>query len=127
MRTPVFWGWGSTTSVNTVCGSGSPAFAAVSSSVDTWKITRKLTLDYGLRWDVESYGHEIYNRWVEFGPNTPNPTVNNIPGALVYEGYGQGRCNCSFTNTYPYALGPRAGAAYQLDSKTVIRAGFGVS
>jgi hypothetical protein len=94
---------------------------------DTWKIARKLTLDYGLRWDLENYGHEIHNRWVEFGPNTPNPTVNNIPGALVYEGYGTGRCNCSFTNTYPYALGPRLGVAYQLNSKTVFRGGAGVS
>ncbi len=94
---------------------------------DTWKVTRRLTLDYGLRWDLENYGHEIHNRWVEFGPNTPNPTVNNVPGALVYEGNGTGRCNCSFTNTYPYAIGPRFGAAYQLDSKTVLRGGAGIS
>jgi hypothetical protein len=94
---------------------------------DTWKVTRKLTLDYGLRWDKENWGHEIYHRWVEFGPNTPNPTVNNIPGALVYEGNGPGRCNCLFTNTYPYAIGPRLGVAYQLNAKTVIRAGSGVS
>ncbi|HEY4087119.1 MAG TPA: TonB-dependent receptor [Bryobacteraceae bacterium] len=94
---------------------------------DTWKVTSKLTLDYGIRWDLEDYGHEIHNRWVEFGPNTPNPTVNNINGALVYEGYGAGRCNCSFTKTYPFALGPRLGVAYQLTSKTVIRAGSGIS
>jgi hypothetical protein len=94
---------------------------------DTWKITRKLTLDYGLRWDEENWGHELHNRWVEFGPNTPNPTVNNIPGALVYEGSGPGRCNCSFTKAYPYAIGPRVGVAYQLDSKTVFRGGVGVS
>jgi hypothetical protein len=94
---------------------------------DTWKVTRKLTLEYGLRWDRENWGHEIHNRWVEFGPNTPNPTVNNILGGLVYEGSGPGGCNCSFTNTYPYAIGPRLGAAYQLDSKTVLRAGAGVS
>ena len=94
---------------------------------DTWKLTRKLTLDYGLRWDYENWGHEIYNRWVEFGPNTPNPTVNNIPGALVYEGSGAGRCNCSFTTTYPYAIGPRLGLAYQLDTKTVLRGGTAIT
>ena len=94
---------------------------------DTWKLTHKLTLDYGLRWDLENWGHEIHHRWVEFGPNTPNPTVNNIPGALVYEGYGQGRCNCSFTNTYPYAIGPRLGLAYQINAKTVFRAGSGIT
>jgi hypothetical protein len=94
---------------------------------DTWKITHKLTVDYGLRWDLENWGHELYHRWVEFGPNTPNPTVNNIPGALVYEGYGPGRCNCSFTKTYPFAIAPRLGVAYQLDSKTVLRGGAGLS
>jgi hypothetical protein len=94
---------------------------------DTWKVTPKLTLDYGLRWDRESWGHEIYNRWTEFGPNTPNPVVNNIPGAQVYEGYGTGRCNCSFTKTYPFAVGPRLGVAYAPDSKTVFRGGAGIS
>jgi len=94
---------------------------------DNWKVTSKLTLEYGLRWDIENWGHEIHHRWVEFGPNTPNPTVNNIPGALVYEGYGAGRCNCLFTTPYPYALGPRISAAYQIDSKTVFRGGAGVT
>ncbi len=94
---------------------------------DTWKVTSRLTLDYGLRWDMEGFGHEIFNRWTEFGPNTPNPEVNNILGAQVYEGYGTGRCNCSFTKTYPYGIGPRLGVAYQLNSKTVFRGGGGLS
>jgi hypothetical protein len=94
---------------------------------DTWKITRKLTLDYGLRWDLQSQGHEIHYRTSMFGPTTPNPAAGNLPGALIYEGYGAGRCNCQFTKTYRYAIGPRIGAAYQIDSKTVLRGGFGVS
>ena len=94
---------------------------------DTWKITRKLTLDYGLRWDLQSQGHEIHYRTSMFGPTTPNPAAGNLPGALIYEGYGAGRCNCQFTKTYPFAIGPRIGAAYQIDSKTVLRGGFGVS
>jgi hypothetical protein len=94
---------------------------------DTWKVTHRFTLDYGLRWDLQSWGHEIHYRWTEFGPNVPNPVDGNIPGAISYQGYGPGRCNCSFTNTYPYSIAPRLGAAYQLDSKTVLRAGGGLS
>jgi hypothetical protein len=94
---------------------------------DTWKIRRNLTLDYGLRWDYQDMGHEIHYRNSMFGPTIPNPTVNNIPGALVYEGYGPGRCNCQFTTAYPYAIGPRLGVAYQIDSKTVFRGGIGIS
>ncbi|MCU1325390.1 MAG: hypothetical protein JWN34_760, partial [Bryobacterales bacterium] len=94
---------------------------------DTFKLTRKLTIDYGLRWDLQSEGHEIHYRTSMFGPTIPNPSAGGLPGALVFEGYGSGRCNCQFTKTYPYAIGPRLGAAYQIDSKTVLRAGWGIS
>lgn len=94
---------------------------------DTWKVTHKFTLDYGLRWDLQSWGHEIHYRWTEFGPNVPDPVDGNILGGISYQGYGPGRCNCPFTNTYPYSVAPRLGAAYQLDSKTVLRGGAGIS
>ena len=42
-------------------------------------------------------------------------------------GYGAGRCNCEFTSAYPYAIQPRLGVAYQIDSKTVFRAGWGLT
>ena len=45
----------------------------------------------------------------------------------MYEGYGQGRCNCVFTKAYPYAFGPRFGATYKLDEKTVLRGGWGIT
>jgi hypothetical protein len=94
---------------------------------DTWKVTRKFTLDYGLRWDWQSEGHEIHYRSSELGPSTPNPAAGNLPGAVIYEGYGPGRCNCNFMQSYPFAIGPRLGFAYQLDSKTVVRGGWGIS
>ncbi|HEU0006214.1 MAG TPA: carboxypeptidase regulatory-like domain-containing protein, partial [Terriglobia bacterium] len=94
---------------------------------DNWKIRRNLTLDYGLRWDYAGQGHEIYYRTSQVGINTPNPSAGGLPGGFVYEGYGQGRCNCSFTQTYPYAFGPRLGLAYQWKDKTVFRAGWGLS
>ncbi|MDQ1473405.1 MAG: hypothetical protein QOJ99_4885 [Bryobacterales bacterium] len=107
-----------------------PQFRKTSWSIfvqDTWKITRKISLDYGLRYDRQSQGGEIHDRLAEFSPSTPNPAAGGLPGATIYSGYGQGRCNCSFTKTYPYALGPRLGIAFQLDSKTVLRAGWGIT
>jgi hypothetical protein len=94
---------------------------------DTWKVTRKFTLDYGLRYDLQGQGHEIHYRTNEFSFTRPDPLANNIPGAFIFEGYGPGRCNCQFTNTYKYAFGPRLGGAYSFDEKTVIRGGIGVS
>jgi hypothetical protein len=92
---------------------------------DTWKVTRKFTLDYGLRFDYSTYLREEYGRAPEFSPTTIHPTLG-IPGAAIYEGSGPGRCNCNIARNYPYAFGPRLGAAYQITPKLVFRAGFGI-
>ena len=81
-----------------------------------------MTLDYGLRWDYGTYQKEQFGRYGDFSPTTPNPSASGRPGALIYEA----NCNCNFAHNYPYAIGPRLGAAYQIDSKTVIRGGVGV-
>lgn len=94
---------------------------------DSWKVTRKLTLDYGVRWDYQSAIREVWDRTSGFDPSRPNPSAGGRLGASVYEGFGPGRCDCLLTKTYPYALGPRVGAAYQIDTKTVLRGGVGVS
>ena len=93
---------------------------------DTWKITRKLTLDYGLRWDLYSPMREIYRRTSGFSRSVANPAAGGRLGGVVYDGSGPGRCNCDMVGTYPYALGPRLGIAYQLNPKTVIRGGWGL-
>jgi hypothetical protein len=93
---------------------------------DTWRVSSKLTLDYGLRWDLQGEGHEIWNRNSMFGPSIPNPSAGGLLGGFVYEGNGPGRCDCSFTHEYPYAVGPRLGFAYHLTPKTVVRGGWGV-
>ena len=93
---------------------------------DTWKISRKFTLDYGIRYDYQTYPREQYGRYANFSPNTPNPSAGGLPGAVIFEGDGPGHCNCSFANIYPYALGPRLGGAYQITPKTVLRAGWGI-
>jgi hypothetical protein len=94
---------------------------------DSWKVTHKLTLDYGLRWDLQQPLNELHDRMISFSSTTPNPTANGLLGAVIYAGNGAGRCNCTFAPTYPYAIAPRLGVAYQIDSKTVFRGGFGVS
>jgi hypothetical protein len=93
---------------------------------DTWKLTRKLTLDYGLRWDHSTYLKELHGFLPNFSPTTPNPSAGGLPGAVIFEGEGAGRCNCEFAKNYPYAFQPRLGAAYQFTPKTVIRLGFGI-
>ena len=93
---------------------------------DTWKITRKLTLDYGLRWDYQQAPEEMNYRNSMFGPSIPNPSAGGLLGGMVYEGYGPGRCNCRFTSVYPFAVGPRLGIAYQIAPKSVLRAAWGI-
>jgi hypothetical protein len=89
---------------------------------DSWKVTRKLTVDYGLRWDYQTYLKEQYGRIPNFSPTTPNPSVGNLPGAVIFE-----RNGVSFANVYPHAWGPRLGVAYKFTPKTVFRGGWGIS
>ncbi len=89
---------------------------------DSWKITHKLTVDYGLRYDYETYMKEAYGRMQDASFTTPNANAGGRDGAVVYEA----TCNCSFSHNYPFAFGPRLGGAYQLDTKTVIRGGAGI-
>ena len=98
---------------------------------DTWKITRRLTLDYGVRYDYQTYLKEDQGRLAQFAPLVPNPSAGGQPGAVEFEGsgatpIGTARCNCNFANNYPFAIGPRLGVAYQITPKTVFRGGWGL-
>ncbi len=89
---------------------------------DTWKVTRKLTLDYGLRWDYATYQKEQYGRYPTLDPTAPLAAAGGHPGATTYEA----TCGCHYSSNYPYGWGPRLGAAYQINQKTVLRGGFGI-
>jgi hypothetical protein len=89
---------------------------------DSWKVTRKFTLDYGLRYDYQTYLTEEHGRMPIASFTTLDPTVG-LPGAVTYGA----TCKCQFSHNYPYAFGPRIGGAYQINPKTVLRAGAGVT
>jgi hypothetical protein len=102
-------------------------FRAISPYVqDDWKMTNKLTVNLGLRYDFYPTITEVHNAESFFNPTLANP-VTGLNGALAYTGSGAGTCNCSTpANNYYKNFGPRVGFAYQLDPKTVIRASYGV-
>ncbi len=89
---------------------------------DSWKISRTLTVDYGVRWDYGTAFREEYGREMNFSPSTPNPNAGGIAGGWLFEA----NCKCQFAKNYPYALGPRVGIAWQATPKTVVRAGWGL-
>jgi len=93
---------------------------------DTWKLTNKITVNYGLRWDWEQMQHEQKNRETQFSPTVVNPSAGGLLGGTEYEGHGTGRCNCSFEKFYPWMIQPRLGVNYQVDPKTVLHAGIGL-
>ncbi len=94
---------------------------------DDWKVTRKLTVNYGLRYDIFVPRYEKLNNLSSFDPTLPNPGAGNRLGALAFLGDGPNRNGRkSFANTDYKAFGPRLGLAYLLSAKTVLRSGYGI-
>ncbi|HEX6805513.1 MAG TPA: carboxypeptidase regulatory-like domain-containing protein [Terriglobales bacterium] len=89
---------------------------------DDFKATRKLTLNLGLRWDINFRLHEKNGNWANFDLNAIDPNLG-IKGALVYAKNGSDSFekNQSFKN-----FGPQFGFAYNPWEKVVFRGSVGM-
>jgi hypothetical protein len=84
---------------------------------DQWQVSKKLTLNYGLRWEffpIFSRSGEGMQRY-DFASNT------------VILGGIDGQPNGAGSNAGKLGFAPRLGISYRLDDKTVLRAGYGIS
>jgi hypothetical protein len=95
---------------------------------DAWKVTPKLTLNFGIRYELETPYHERYNR-VAWGFDAAAAFPLQAPGLQLHggirfagvNGYSSREGNLDTNN-----FGPRFGFAYQLGRKTVLRGGYGL-
>jgi hypothetical protein len=95
---------------------------------DDWKVSRKLTLNIGLRWDADLPRTERYNRLSYWDSEAPSPIAGKVPiypnlkGAMRFVNDDNRRQTPTDLNNW----GPRFGFAYQFQSKTVLRGGYGI-
>jgi hypothetical protein len=101
---------------------------------DDWKVTPKLTLNMGMRWDFRTIPYEQSNNkmfWIDTanplgGMCFANPKLQTNGIAPPGNGFYRycGRNNPRDPSYYPFA--PRFGLAYRLMDKTVVRGGYGI-
>lgn len=84
---------------------------------DDWKVTPKLTLNLGMRYDFATPVTEARNRMANFNPAGDGSLVFASSGSLDQRAL----VNPSTTN-----FGPRLGASYSLNDKTVVHGGYGI-
>lgn len=93
---------------------------------DNFRVTSNLTLNLGFRYEIPIGWHVEQGNYSSFDPARPNPGANNLPGAMRFYGYGDGRAN----TLRPFStdlsnFGPRLGFAYKIGPNTVLRGGWG--
>lgn len=100
---------------------------------DDWKVTRQLTLNLGLRVDINGAFHDdlchIGNVDQSLAAANEYPMVYGAcANSLGVPGLSGSGSNTTFTNAYSTGLAPRIGLAYDLFGKgtTTVRAGYGI-
>jgi hypothetical protein len=89
---------------------------------DTFKVTPRLTLNYGIRYDFQAPYSEEHNLASNYVPN-PNGDAT-VGGTILLA--GRGGNSDSLVNARWNQFAPRFGFAYQITPKTVLRAGWGI-
>ncbi len=98
---------------------------------DDWKMTPRLTLNFGLRWDYETPRVERFNRMIRgFDFNTASPIASRVSGlslrgGVVYAGSDGSAREAYFPDRNNWQ--PRLGLAWQFRNKYVLRAGYGLT
>lgn len=95
---------------------------------DDWRVTSRLTLNLGVRYDFETPRTERFDRMNYFDPNARSPLADLVPslpnlkGGLVFVGEG-GNSRWQF-DPDRNNIAPRLGGAFEINGKTVVRAGY---
>lgn len=118
---------GSITYSTIVRGLRVPYFAAYVQ--DDIKVSRSLTVNLGLRWDLDPPFREVNNFFSIMDPSVPNPGAGGRPGALIFAGTGPGRIGREhLVNRIDYKnFGPRLGFAWSVTPRIVLRSAYGIS
>jgi len=94
---------------------------------DDFKITQRLTINYGLRLDILTPLVEAHDYYSMVDTTKPNPAAGNLPGVYVFAGQDGVGSRIAPADKNSNNLGPRLGVAYALNQKTVLRGAYGIS